>query len=145
MKAFVTIVQHLDPNMFGVAQDQDQCRRWVASHWVQCSRVNEIEREGERGGGGNGKYLFFFTPALSLPLDIVFGSVERNEMKKGKLKSGKKERRKQPSRRRRLLSAEYGREDGCLPSSRHAIKSRILIVGCCVCISSSMAEKDCPR
>ena len=47
MKAFVTIVQHLDPNMFGVAQDQDQCRRWVASHWVQCSKVNEIEREGE--------------------------------------------------------------------------------------------------
>ena len=60
MKAFVTIVQHLDPNMFGVAQDQDQCRRWVASHWVQCSKVNEIEREGERGGRRKWKVSVLF-------------------------------------------------------------------------------------
>ena len=50
---------------------------------------SQRDREREERRGGNGKYLFFFTPALSLPLDIVFGSVERNEMKKGKLKSRK--------------------------------------------------------
>ena len=64
---------------------------------------------------GNGKYLFFFIPAALCPLvDIVFGSVERNE--KGKLKRGGKRAEKKTtvtSRRRRRLQSTDGCAEGC--------------------------------